>query len=760
MRATLGREVIAGFDTGYVVDQNAGEVRKFADIHYDYALGAITGGKHYWGNQANGSGSFVGNGGGNLASGNNDFVGAGSLNQITSTWGQNAIIGGSTNSITSTAGMTNNQRSFIGGGALNVLNGTGGNQASAIVGGYQNKIYDGASVAIGGGYRNVIGGTFAAPVGAATDTQYTTIAGGRENEIHRGNYAAIAGGYGNRVIGRTAGDGGYNFIGGGGANLIDTSIAASNGAGMNGIVSGANNRIATIGAGTSQTIARSVIGGGGENFILSQQPSAGLIGVTISGGVSNVSNNATYSAISGGYNNRINGGTAAIASGPGYIVGTVYASRFSAIGGGHSNRIEAYASNVGPYAVVGGGRDNRILNGYGASTNGAYNFIGGGFSSRIDLSLDTAPLAAAAGESNSIVGGRDNRILALGVGTDIRYNSIGAGASNEISGNAGTYYSTISGGGINLITQTGAVGGVSQYNFVGGGNANKITQTQTAGAFQHSYNTIAGGWINEIRQLTPDSLGTGGRNTISGGYNNIIEQIGVGSYSNTIAGGQSNLIKGSYSSSAIGGGLSNQITSTRAAATHNTNTLGGNAIVGGQANIVRSSTPNTGDTRWNTLGGWGNVIENSQSSTALGQLNTIGSVNAGALAASFAAGGSNTITIDPAATSTQTANAFAIGGNNTIVGSAGTGVNMALGRSNLIQGLDRIAIGVGVTATNTTGATDNLGIVIGGPTNKLGFYNAQPVARRVTTAAAIDLATVIALANDMRTGLIALGLLA
>lgn len=91
------------------------------------------------------------------------------------------------------------------------------------------------------------------------------------------------------------------------------------------------------------------------------------------------------------------------------------------------------------------------------------------------------------------------------------------------------------------------------------------------------------------------------------------------------------------------------------------------------------------------------------------------------------------------------------------------------------MGMD-VEVGSGALAGAVTATSDgvftfhdpstlNFGAVTGGTigaaADKLGFYGHAPVVRPGgTPAAAIDLATVIALANSLRTSLLALGLIA
>lgn len=175
------------------------------------------------------------------------------------------------------------------------------------------------------------------------------------------------------------------------------------------------------------------------------------------------------------------------------------------------------------------------------------------------------------------------------------------------------------------------------------------------------------------------------------------------------------------------------------------------------------------------LAGAQNTIEGVHSAVLCGQFNNIASTAgsagvvgagndvAGALA-KFVAGLQN-VTLDNtfvaillgqenrslADVSPVTTGAFAIGYNNNLHGG---GVCGAIGATNNVTGDGAIAIGTNIT--NTTPYS----VVVQGAGYNVGFFGVPPVPRQNVNAAATDLPTVIALCNSIRSGLIALGLVA
>jgi hypothetical protein len=134
-----------------------------------------------YGNQANGPGSFIGGGGtdgtnyiGNLTSGAASTVGGGFFNNAS---GYVATVGGGY------ANRATESGSFVGGGVANVSSGY-----EATIGGGGNNTNSGAEATIGGGAANTNSGNNA------------TIGGGQGNAIS-GTYATIPGGCQNVAVG-------------------------------------------------------------------------------------------------------------------------------------------------------------------------------------------------------------------------------------------------------------------------------------------------------------------------------------------------------------------------------------------------------------------------------------------------------------------------------------------------------------------------------------------------------------------------------
>jgi hypothetical protein len=141
-----------------------------------------------------------------ISDGQASVILAGEALTISSTGGSNAIIAGNTNSITGDsdesvvcAGTSNNidlaDKSFIGGGTSNAINGTNGLQHSrnGIIGGQSNTITVSEHCGIFGGENNSI-------ISAAVTGRYSTIIGGRDNAINSSNDGStIIGGHDNII---------------------------------------------------------------------------------------------------------------------------------------------------------------------------------------------------------------------------------------------------------------------------------------------------------------------------------------------------------------------------------------------------------------------------------------------------------------------------------------------------------------------------------------------------------------------------------
>ncbi|MBU0677300.1 MAG: hypothetical protein KJ626_04215 [Verrucomicrobia bacterium] len=247
-----------------------------------------------------------------------------------------------------------------------------------------------------------------------------------------------------------------------------------------------------------------------------------------------------YAVVSGGKNNRIGSGSqeSVIAGGTGNIIrdGTWRGT----IGGGWTNVIGSGATD----STIAGGRRNTIV-------AGAATVIGGGDGN------------AVSGLYATVSGGKDNEAIAIGA-------TVSGGASNRASATG----ATIGGGGIAL---DGSLYGPNEARSsaatIGGGFGNTV-ETNALVA------TIAGGEFNRIRTAAHDA-------TIGGGNQNVIHQ---GSQRATIAGGFQNVISNDAQQAVIAGGRENIIKEN---AEHSTVSGGENNKVGQGANYA-------------TVGGGGN----------------------------------------------------------------------------------------------------------------------------------------------------------
>lgn len=355
------------------------------------------------------------------------IIGGGRTNQIGGNSPNCAIVGGQQNFISGSAGW-----SFIGGGTNNIVEAT-----YAIVGGGQaNSVQAGASGAfVGGGLSNNASGF--AP----------TVAGGVQNTAG-GGYSFVGGGQGNSITGNPGGSwcfigAGQNneaingivdaVIGGGSNNSVQIGLLPGNGSFIGG---GQNNR--AIGA--NQTVAGGInntamdaegsenggatVGGGATNSAL-----GGC--ATVAGGYNNVAS-ASYSTVGGGVANNVLGIGSFIGGGGtdgSFTAGNIINDANGAtLSGGLNNYIESGATG----AVVGGGYNN--------DAGGIGSFIGGG--GYTDWNPPTSTLSGNTNLGNFAVigGGLINRVL---IGAD--YAAIGGGLYNTATGE----YATIPGGATN-----------------------------------------------------------------------------------------------------------------------------------------------------------------------------------------------------------------------------------------------------------------------------------------------------------------------
>jgi hypothetical protein len=247
--------------------------------------------------------SVIGGGFTNSSSASYTHIGGGANNSIVYGADYSNISGGSANTI-------NNSRAFstIGGGASNSISsngeyiGIGGgrqNTASAnyaTVGGGQINTASGQYAFVGGGIQNVAGFIYDTVCGGelnsvtgANNSSNRFIGGGQRNTINAEQtiVATICGGQGNTIYGGSAG----GFIGGGGRAAFPGGnfLTGTNSV----IVGGEANRIGNL---SNNPAAYSFIGGGGANIIDTNAEYS-----TIAGGRSNTINNGvTYASIIGG----------------------------------------------------------------------------------------------------------------------------------------------------------------------------------------------------------------------------------------------------------------------------------------------------------------------------------------------------------------------------------------------------------------------------------------------------------------------------
>ena len=338
---------------------------------------------------------------------------------------------------------------------------TGANTSPNIIGGFRNNVVTGTGGTIGGGGQQ----TGINRVSA----NYGTVGGGVSNVIQTaGTLGIIGGGASNQVVGP------FGAIAGGAANVVSN--------------------YSFIGGGSlNRSISDDGVIGGGEANLLTSYPSGpaiiATVHSTIGGGASNAITGGVVGTIGGGQENRLAGSSgrqvhyATIAGGQGNaILSDSFSSYYSAIGGGFSNRI----STAGR-ATIGGGGDNTILlEGHGAT-------IGGGIGNRLDgprgtISGGESNFVSSAGSPDyvTIGGGRENGIL-----FDSHYAAIAGGRRNRINGNSS--HSSIGGGVTNSIE-------TANYGTIGGGATNEVTG---------DFGTVPGGRRN--RAQGSDSFAAGRR---------------------------------------------------------------------------------------------------------------------------------------------------------------------------------------------------------------------------------------------------------
>lgn len=223
----------------------------------------------------------------------NGFIGGGWDNLIQTNSGYSAIVGGLFNNIRGAS-----SQAFIGGGQANVIGPDGfggGGGGSAIGGGYANGIYEFDSF-IGGGQQNliapysdhsVIGGGYSNVVSGSFGPAYGVIGGGQGNVIQTNtSYAVIGGGYGNMIQSNAlygVVPGGYNNLAGGSGSFAAGERAQATNSGTfvwsdsavtNAFNSTGSNQFLIrasggVGIGTNNPAAAlHVVGGGGSSIAL------------------------------------------------------------------------------------------------------------------------------------------------------------------------------------------------------------------------------------------------------------------------------------------------------------------------------------------------------------------------------------------------------------------------------------------------------------------------------------------------------------
>jgi hypothetical protein len=308
-------------------------------------------------------------------------------------------------------------------------------------------------------------------------------------------------------------------------------------------------------------------------------------------------------SISGGNFGSVIGGGGSAAF-PNSMIG----ADFSVIGGGLGNHIEDQGNTIA------GGSQNRIDHSTSLEPEG--NFIGGGL------------LNSISGIWSTISGGDYNRVdydhSTIGGGelnqVDNNYGTIGGGTRNQVGG----YSSVVAGGWGNNVS--------APYSAISGGSGNAVLGETS---------TIGGGSVNQIGGVS----GPGRASFIGAGAGNRIYAPGgnIPSDFDVIAGGNSNLLIGSWSVIA-GGGYNSVLTNnaTLSGGYYNAITVHGHlgTVGGGANNYVDADSATISGGFNNYVGGDGAFIGGGSFHSAYGAGATIpgGITNAALGYASFAAG--------------------------------------------------------------------------------------------------------------------------
>ena len=300
------------------------------------------------------------------------------------------------------------------------------------------------------------------------------------------------------------------------------------------------------------------------------------LGVSCTTGVSG--NNYHYCTVSGGYGNlagyegaTVAGGQFNKVRGDNGFIGAGDSNRiedasYSAIAGGYLNRIFATGDScegtrslsledLERDTTLGEGTIEGLRALYGGGEKYGYDFIGAGSENKICTGYN----GIVASSSNEISGyagfigsGMKNRV-------ESAYGFIGAGYGNYASSS----YASVVGGSSNSATGVSAVicngdqnKASSNYTFVGSGRMNEASgfASFVGGGFANknlaSYSFVGGGMSDSIKSLSLYGfIGAGRQNTVDGAASSIVgggNNYVDGDYS-VIGGGDSDTIKGPYS---------------------------------------------------------------------------------------------------------------------------------------------------------------------------------------------------------------------
>jgi hypothetical protein len=479
---------------------------------------------------------------------------------------------------------------------------TGNTSGDCITDLYITNLYGCSPITVHDNIKNVTStatGSFVTVFGSGnTSTADFTFIGGGKNNVSNSSFSIVGNGTGNTaysyhniIIGgidnKLYGNTNYSIIGGGSGNQM-LQLQPSNH--FSTIINGENNVIggnisthSLIGGGSGNTISGSYsfIGGGAFN-----KTDGGFFGGydSVVGGKNNSLTYSFFGLIGGGQNNNIIGGSGASPYG-------------SSIAGGFNNTITKGIEGIGSsYSVIAGGSGNTISATVGGSIlGGMRNLVKSQNATQkygtIVSGLDNYTHRVL---NSTIVGGQSNNLLLTENSTILggTSNSI----TNNVIGGSSTDNMAIVAGSNNTITSSGEFPN-ADHSIIGGGNSNTIT-TSFASA-------IVNGRLNTLSTAPYSFIGGGSGNTINGGDwafigNGVNNSVSSNSDYSTILGGNNNSVN--HSNSHI---IGSNITSVSANTTHveklNIGTLNGTAInvgLGLDVNgmVVSGSTGGGGDT--------------------------------------------------------------------------------------------------------------------------------------------------------------------